>query len=216
MKEAAAEAASAASESLQTAVESAASMAESISPLNYGEADGEKEKTPVQQQSPPASSETPKGKKSKKSSKAAEKASVEPEKDADDKTVAKAELNGNDKVKVEVDSAVEVNGDTETTHTHVTVEMPAGAPELPLPEDTEAMIENAKRMVEEARALDAQSSSQAPKRKADDAELDEVDTDSEALPSQPAKKARVLEEKLKRERVRSRALIGISATLALG
>jgi len=34
-------------------------------------------------------------------------------------------------------------------------------------------------------------------------------------PTPPAKKARVLEDKLRRERVRNRALIGVTATLAL-
>jgi hypothetical protein len=32
---------------------------------------------------------------------------------------------------------------------------------------------------------------------------------------QPAKKAKVLEEKLKREKVRTRALVGVTATLAI-
>lgn len=117
-----------------------------------------------------------------------------------------------DRVKVEVDSAIDVTGDTETTHTHVTVEMPKGFPELPLPEDTEKMIETAKKMVEEAKELDAESSSKpGKKRKAQDSNPD-ADT---TLAVQPAKKAKVLEEKLKREKVRTRALVGVTATLAI-
>ncbi len=118
-----------------------------------------------------------------------------------------------EKVKVEVDSRVDVNGDTETTHTNVTIEMPTGSPELPLPEDTEKMLETAKRMVEEAKALDGESSTKVTrKRKAEEVEASDIDAE---LPVQPAKKAKVLEEKLKREKVRARALVGVTATLAI-
>lgn len=120
-------------------------------------------------------------------------------------------ING-ETVKVEVDSAVDVNGETETTYTNVSVEMPAGSPELPLPEDPEKMVEIAKRMVEEARALEGESSRNSRKRKVDEVEPEELDAD---LPAQPAKKAKVLEEKLKREKVRTRALVGVTATLAI-
>ncbi|KAI9872247.1 MAG: hypothetical protein M1823_008223, partial [Watsoniomyces obsoletus] len=63
-------------------------------------------------------------------------------------------LNG-EMIKVEVDQSVDVHGDTETTHTNVTVEMPAGSPELPLPQDTEKLLETAKKMVEEAKGLES-------------------------------------------------------------
>jgi hypothetical protein len=114
-------------------------------------------------------------------------------------------------VKVEVDQTVEVEGDTEVTHTNVTVQMPAGSPELPLPEDTEKMLETAKRMVEEAKTLES-SPKISRKRKAADPEPSDIDAE---LPAQPAKKARVLEEKLKREKVRTRAVLGVTATLAI-
>ena len=118
-----------------------------------------------------------------------------------------------EKVKVEVDSRVDVNGETETTHTNITVEMPVGSPELPLPEDTEKMLETAKRMVEEAKALDGESSTKVTrKRKVEEVEASDIDAE---LPVQPAKKAKVLEEKLKREKVRARALVGVTATLAI-
>lgn len=116
-----------------------------------------------------------------------------------------------EKVTVEVDQAVEITEGTEVTHTNVTVTMPAGLPELPLPEDTEAMLEKAKQMVEEAKALES-SPKIARKRKAEDVELSDIDKE---LPMQPAKKARVLEEKLKRERVRTRALVGVGAMLGI-
>ncbi len=114
-------------------------------------------------------------------------------------------------VKVEVDQSVDIQGTTETTHTNVTVEMPAGSPELPLPQDTEKMLETAKKMVEEAKALES-SPKIARKRKAE--ELEPSDLDGE-LPTQPAKKARILEERLKREKVRTRAFVGVTATLAI-
>ena len=121
-------------------------------------------------------------------------------------------VNG-DVVKVEVDSRVDVHGNRETTHTAVTVEMPAGSPELPLPEDTEKMLETAKRMVEEARALDGESSDQKQrKRKVEEVDSDDIDAE---MPMQPSKKAKVLEEKLKREKVRTRALVGVTATLVI-
>ena len=128
-------------------------------------------------------------------------------------TIAPSPSVDGEKVKVEVDSRVDVNGDTETTHTNVTVEMPAGSPELPLPEDTEQMLETAKRMVEEAKTLDGEPSTKvARKRKVEEVETDDIDAE---LPVQPTKKAKVLEEKLKREKVRTRALVGVTATLAI-
>jgi hypothetical protein len=128
-------------------------------------------------------------------------------------TVEQESTNG-ENVRVEVESTVAVNGDTETTQTNVTVEMPVGSGGLPMPEDAEKLLQTAKKMVEEARALEGESSSSrsARKRKVDEVEPEELDDD---LPAQPAKKAKVLEEKLKREKVRTRALFGVTATLAI-
>jgi hypothetical protein len=114
-------------------------------------------------------------------------------------------------VTVAVDQSVEVDGTTETTHTNVTVEMPAGSPDLALPEDTEQMLETARKMVEEAKTLES-SPKISRKRKTQDPEPSDIDAE---LPAQPAKKARVLEEKLKREKVRTRAVLGVTATLAI-
>ncbi|MCJ1249859.1 hypothetical protein MMC30_007085 [Trapelia coarctata] len=119
-----------------------------------------------------------------------------------------------DKVTVEVDSAIEVNGDTEVTHTKVRVEMPAHSPDLPLPESTEEMIAKAKEMVEEARKMEGESSSSALKRKAE--ELDDEEDEEKDAELQPAKKARLLEQEVRKQRVRQRALIGVTVTLAIG
>ncbi|KAI9836592.1 MAG: hypothetical protein M1819_001224 [Sarea resinae] len=120
-----------------------------------------------------------------------------------------------EKAQVQVDSTVDTNGDVETTHTAVKVEMPASSPELPTPESTEEMIARAKEMVEEARKLEGESvakEKKASKRKAVDLEEDE----DSSLETQASKKTKLLEQELKKEKIRTRALLGLSATLAIG
>ncbi|MCJ1477664.1 hypothetical protein MMC13_006337 [Lambiella insularis] len=119
-----------------------------------------------------------------------------------------------EKVTVQVDSTIEVNGDTEVTNTKVRVQMPLGSPDLPMPETTEDMIIRAKEMVEEARKLEGESSRSSTKRKVDELDdEDDEDMDDQLL---PAKKSRLLEQELKKQRVRKRALIGVATTLAIG
>ncbi|PGH26947.1 hypothetical protein AJ80_01329 [Polytolypa hystricis UAMH7299] len=128
-----------------------------------------------------------------------------------------------DKVKVNVTSTTETSEDVETTRTDVSVDMPAGLPDLPLPEDTAEMIAKAKEMVEEANKLQQNgeaseanpASNASKKRKSDEVEKEGEESDAESTPAQPAKKARILEDKLRRERVRNRALVGVTATLAI-
>jgi hypothetical protein len=134
------------------------------------------------------------------------------------------------KVTVHVDKDVEVKDGVETTHTHVEVEMPAGFADLPLPEDTEAMIAKAKEMVEAAVKADATALASAEagpskatrksKRKAEEVEREEEGESAEGEEREkeagPVAKRAKVDSELKKERVKTRALIGISATLAIG
>ena len=120
---------------------------------------------------------------------------------------------------VQIENTVLVNGDSETTTTNLKFELPGGSAEIPAPENAEQMIEEAKAMVEEARKLEAESSttnasSANGNRKAD--EMDEASVESGEDEPQPSKKAKLLEQKLTRERVRNRALMGVAVTLAIG
>lgn len=136
------------------------------------------------------------------------------------------------KVTVHVDQDVEVNKDgEEITHTHVEVQMPEAlfAP-MPPAEDTAALIAEATKMVEVAvKANGMTSTAEDPedvfnkiakvKRKAEDMAADEDaeggEVDAEGLPV--VKRVRVDNDRdLKKEKVKTRALIGISATLAIG
>ncbi|KAL7275657.1 hypothetical protein RUND412_001390 [Rhizina undulata] len=117
-------------------------------------------------------------------------------------------------VKVEVDEAVESTGDVAIKTTHVKVELPDGIADIPLPESTEEMIAKAKAMVAEARKADGEDDLSHKKRKVHD--LSEKKEGEEEEEEVRRVKRRVLEEQLKREKVKARALLGLSATLAIG
>lgn len=121
---------------------------------------------------------------------------------------------GTDGVRVEVDERVTKEGDVETTTTAVKVDVPADHPELPLPESPEEMIANARKMVEEANKAEG-SKTNSQKRKADELSPED-EADENAMEIQPVKKSKVLEDELRKERVRSKAFMGLSATLAIG
>lgn len=118
-------------------------------------------------------------------------------------------------VKVEVSETTQVNGEVETTTTNVKIDLPGGmAAQVPAQEQTEEIIREAKAAVEAARKLEGESSKGSKKRKAEEVD---PDSDSEAdRQLQPAKKARLAEQELKKERVKNRALFGVAFTLVVG
>ena len=131
-------------------------------------------------------------------------------------SMADSESVGEDKVKVDVETTVEKKGDIETETTNVRIEMPKDSAELPLPENPEQMIETAKQMVDEARQIDGQAGPSGSKRKAEVLDLEGDSDEAGDSDLQPAKKARLLEQQIKREKVRNRALMGVAATMVIG
>ncbi|KAF2755303.1 hypothetical protein EJ05DRAFT_97585 [Pseudovirgaria hyperparasitica] len=129
-------------------------------------------------------------------------------------------------VKVNIDEVVTKEGDKEITKTSVVIDMPAGHPDLPLPENTEDMMAAAKAIVEKATAEDAKSAATngikpTRKRKATEVEADDqlAEASGAAKPSEPSTQGATKKSKTqptKRETVRTRALIGAGLTLAIG
>ncbi|KAH8728703.1 apses transcription factor-like protein [Phaeosphaeriaceae sp. PMI808] len=120
-------------------------------------------------------------------------------------------------VRIEVQETIEHNGNVETTTTKVKIDVPHNHPELPEPEDPAKMIEEAKRMVEEAQKLEASSSSdvvKSSKRKVE--EINEEAELAEGRPSKSAKVAYTTEQKLTKEKVTRRALVGVFAMAVVG
>ncbi|KAL5341672.1 transcription regulator HTH, apses-type DNA-binding domain-containing protein [Aspergillus crustosus] len=119
--------------------------------------------------------------------------------------------------KVDIKSNATEVGGVQTAQTTISVELPVTLPAAPSAEETQALIAKAKEMVQEAVKLNEEqpeSSAAAKKRKTDEADLGEEEEDEEARVLR-TKRAKVLEEKLKRERVRNRALVGVTAAFAL-
>lgn len=131
-------------------------------------------------------------------------------------SVADSEPTSDSRVKVDVESTVEKKGEVETTTTNVKIEMPKHSSELPLPESPEEMIEKAKQMVKEAQKLDGNMEPSSRKRKAEELEEDENTDEEGDSDLQPAKRARLLEQQVKKEKVRNRALVGVAATMVIG
>ncbi|EDU41919.1 APSES transcription factor [Pyrenophora tritici-repentis] len=120
-------------------------------------------------------------------------------------------------VHIEVQQTVETNGDTEKTSTNVTVDVPHDHPALPEPEDPAALIAEAKRMVAEAQKLDEESSAgpvKSTKRGIEDV-LDDEDIAEERL-NKLAKVAYTTEQKMTKEKVTRRALVGVGIMAAIG
>ncbi|OQE32888.1 hypothetical protein PENFLA_c001G09498 [Penicillium flavigenum] len=206
----------AANASLQSALDTASGLvAEAIPELRA--VDGEAEVT---------LSGSP-GKKTK-ARKSARSATAEPEeetkeekkkekKKAEKKEKKKQEIQEQDET-VEVSVADDATDAAKPTHTTVSLDMPISLPEVPSAAETEEMIAQAKEMVEEAIKAQAEGATAestsvktTSKRKAEDDE----DEETSAEASQRAKKAKLLENKLKQERVRNRSIFGVSVAFAL-
>lgn len=116
-------------------------------------------------------------------------------------------------VKVEVETVLKPSpeGDEEEIEsTKVNVEMPAGLPELQLPNDAQDMLAKARAMVHEAEKINGTSSAKG-KRKADD-----MAEDDEELELLPPKRVKAVQTELRKEKIKRRAITGIAAGLAFG
>lgn len=138
-------------------------------------------------------------------------------------SLASGSVNGDVKdsetVRIEVQETIEQDGDVETTTTNVKIDVPASHPELLEPEDPAKLIEEAKRMVHEANELDGGAiKSSKSKRKAEELSRDENEIEGRSL-ERPAKLARTMsttEQKLAKEKVTRRALVGLGVMAAIG
>ncbi|CAG7996061.1 unnamed protein product [Penicillium olsonii] len=141
------------------------------------------------------------------------------------KAEKKTEKKEKKKEEVQAEPAVEVAVTTETaaedttaqaTQPTVSLDLPLLS-EVPSAAETEKMIAEAKSMVEDAIKAQAEGTPSksavkvTKKRKPEDD--DDEETSAEA--AQRAKKARVLENKLKQERVRNRSIFGVSIAFAV-
>lgn len=127
------------------------------------------------------------------------------------------------KIHIKVGQEVQFSAGVETTHTAVEVELPIldGPPSA---EEATQMIEKAKEMVAAAAAEYAEptqidespSEGSKGKRKADEIAADEEDEELSEPSEEPRSKKAKTEVQLRKQRVRNRALVGLSATLAVG
>lgn len=162
------------------------------------------------------------GRKSKRSATAEpeEEAKEELKEEKKEKKKAEKKEKKKDEIKEHEEPAVasEAIDDAQISHTTVSLDMPISLPEVPSAAETEAMIAEAKGMVEEAikaqaEGTTAESTSVTVTKKRKSEEDDDEETSVES--AQRAKKAKVLENKLKQERVRNRSIFGVSVAFAL-
>ncbi|KAI0193141.1 hypothetical protein F4808DRAFT_464836 [Astrocystis sublimbata] len=124
------------------------------------------------------------------------------------------------KINIKVGQEVEFHAGVETTFTAVEVELPVqdGPPSA---EEAAQMIEKAKEMVaaaaeEVGKNDDSLVEGSKGKRKADEIAVDEEEEQSSEPSAEPRAKKMKTEVQLRKQRVRNRALVGLSATLAVG
>ncbi|KXX81160.1 Bouquet formation protein 4 [Madurella mycetomatis] len=122
------------------------------------------------------------------------------------------------KVHMDRDSKVDAKGE-EIKHTKVELEVPILG-ELPSPEDAAKMVADAKAMVEAAVKADndaaSASGSSKNKRKADDIAQDEDKENEQGNSESPQAKKVKTEAELRKEKIRKRAYLGLTATVAVG
>jgi len=122
------------------------------------------------------------------------------------------------KIKVQFDEETKIGEDgEEVKHTKVEVEVPLLG-DIPSAEDAAKMVAEAKAMVEAAAKTIAEDSP-APsksKRKADEIAVDESEKKEEGATEQPQAKKVKTELELRREKIRKRAYLGLTATFAVG
>lgn len=156
-----------------------------------------------------------KGRKSKKTAAETEEETAEKKEEKKTEKKKKKDLKEKETQKetqVEVTAAADAADNAQSTQATVSLDMPlAGAPSAA---ETQEMIAKAKEMVEDA-VRTQQTEGTAPQASKKRKPVEEDDEETAAEAAQRTKKARVLEDKLKRERVRNRALFGVSAAFAL-
>mgnify|MGYP002621840693 FL=1 len=130
------------------------------------------------------------------------------------------------KIKVHVDKDVKVDVDgEEVKRTTVEVEVPIFG-KIPSPEDAAKMVAEAKAMVEAAVKADSEavaaadgpaSTKSKSKRKAEDISQgnEDKETEEDAVEPPQAKKVKT-EEEIRKEKIKKRAFLGLTATVAVG
>ena len=131
-----------------------------------------------------------------------------------------AQAQADEKVTVEIETAAHptANGEEEIEQTKVNIEMPAGHPELEVPDNAQDMLAQAREMVDEANKLNGTTGTVKGKgkRKAEDIAADEDDVTGTAAAGPETKRAKTVQLELRKERIKRRALTGIAASLAIG
>ncbi|KAJ5341053.1 hypothetical protein N7541_010177 [Penicillium brevicompactum] len=166
-------------------------------------------------------SKKPRARKTRASTAELEEENQEEKKEKKEKKKAEKKEKKKDEIKeeqaVEVAEVTETTEDTQPAQPTVSLDLPISLPEVPSAAETQEMIAKAKDMVEDAIKSQAKGTplestvTATKKRKPEDDDDEETSAES----AQRAKKAKVLENKLKQERVRNRSMIGVSVAFAL-